>query len=137
MNNVVLMGRMARDPETRYTQSDMCVSRFSLAVDRRGKREEGKQNADFISCVAFKKTGEFVEKYGKKGMKFVLRGHIQTGSYEDKDGKKVYTTDVVVDEIEFAESKAAASGSAPAAKKESEEFMQIPEDAEDGGLPWN
>jgi len=136
MNIVTLIGRMTRDAETRYTQSGMAISRFTLAVDRWGKKEEGKPTADFISCIAFDKRGEFFEKYGKKGTKFAIRGHIQTGSYEDKDGKKIYTTDVVVDEQEFGESRAAA---APAAKKEPEQesFMDIPSDVGDEGLPWN
>lgn len=136
MNNCVLYGRLTKDPVVRYTQGDksMCIARFTLAVDRRGRKEEGKPSADFISCVAFGKNGEFFEKYGKKGGKFLIRGHIQTGSYEDKDGKTVFTTDVVVDEQEFGESRAAA---APAAKKEQESFMDIPSDVGDEGLPWN
>ena len=138
MNNVILYGRQTKETVVRYTQGDkpMCIARFTLAVDRRGKKEEGKPTADFISCVAFGKNGEFFEKYGRKGGKFLIRGHIQTGSYEDKDGKTVFTTDVVVDEQEFGESKAAA---APAAKKEPEQesFMDIPSDVGDEGLPWN
>lgn len=138
MNNVILYGRQTKETVVRYTQGDkpMCIARFTLAVDRRGKREEGKPTADFINCVAFGKNGEFFEKYGRKGGKFLIRGHIQTGSYEDKDGKTVFTTDVVVDEQEFGESKAAA---APAAKKEPEQesFMDIPSDVGDEGLPWN
>ena len=135
MNIVTLIGRITRDTETRYTQSGMAVSRFTLAVDRRGKKEEGKQTADFINCVAFDKRGEFFEKYGLKGTKFAIRGHIQTGSYDDKNGKKVYTTDVVVDEQEFCESRSAA---APAKKEpEQESFMDIPSDVGDEGLPWN
>lgn len=106
MNKAMLTGRLTKDPSTKYTSGDnqMCVARFTLAVNRRIKKE-GQQDADFISCVAFGKTGEFVEKYAKKGMKFDVTGRIQTGSYEDKDGKKVYTTDVVVEEIEFGEIK--------------------------------
>ena len=111
MNKVILMGRLTRDPEVRYTQGDnaSAVARFSLAVDRRFKKD-GEQTADFISCVAFGKTGEFIEKYGHKGTKFVVEGRIQTGSYTNKDGQKVYTTDVVVEQVEFAESKASADG---------------------------
>ena len=111
MNNVILMGRLTRDPEVRYTQGDnaSAVARFSLAVDRRFKKD-GEQTADFINCVAFGKTGEFIEKYGRKGTKFVVEGRIQTGSYTNKDGQKVYTTDVVVEQVEFAESKASADG---------------------------
>lgn len=111
MNKVILMGRLTRDPEVRYTQGDnaSAVARFSLAVDRRFKKD-GDQTADFINCVAFGKTGEFIEKYGRKGTKFVVEGRIQTGSYTNKDGQKVYTTDVVVEQVEFAESKASADG---------------------------
>ena len=111
MNKVILMGRLTRDPEVRYTQGDnaSAVARFSLAVDRRFKKD-GEQTADFINCVAFGKTGEFIEKYGRKGTKFVVEGRIQTGSYTNKDGQKVYTTDVVVEQVEFAESKSSADG---------------------------
>ena len=128
MNNVVLMGRLTRDPDVRYsTQGDsqMAIARFTLAVDRRFKRNGDDQNADFISCVAFGKTAEFVEKYVNKGTKLTLSGRIQTGSYTNKDGQKVYTTDVVAENVEFAESKAASENngfsdysSAPAAVAE-------------------
>lgn len=109
MNHVTLIGRLTKDSETRYTQGEkpMCIARFTLAVDRRFKKQ-GEQSADFISCVAFGKTGEFIEKYCKKGTKLGVVGHIQTGSYTNKDGQKVFTTDVAVDEAEFAESKAAS-----------------------------
>ena len=109
MNHVILIGRLTKDPETRYTQGEkpMCIARFTLAVDRIFKKQ-GEQSADFISCVAFGKTGEFIEKYCKKGTKLGVVGHIQTGSYTNKDGQKVFTTDVAVDEAEFAESKAAS-----------------------------
>lgn len=112
MNKVILMGRMTKDPEVRYSQGDTptATARFSLAVDRKFKRE-GEQNADFINCVAFGRTGEFIEKYGKKGTKFLAEGRIQTGSYTKQDGTKVYTTDVVVEQVEFAESK--SSNDAP------------------------
>lgn len=105
MNNVVLSGRLTKDPEVRYSSGEepMAIARFTLAVDRRKK--EGEQSADFISCVAFKKQGEFVEKYCKQGTKIILAGHIQTGSYTNKQGVKVYTTEVIVDALEFAESK--------------------------------
>lgn len=107
MNKVMLMGRLTRDPEVRYSQGEnsTAVARFTLAVDRRFRRAGEQSEADFISCVAFGKQGEFVEKYFKQGMKMVAVGRIQTGSYTNKDGQKVYTTDVVVEEIEFAESK--------------------------------
>lgn len=106
MNKVILMGRLVRDPEVRYggQNGDMAIARFTLAIDRRIKKD-GEQSADFISCVAFGKNGEFAEKYLQKGTKIALEGHWQTGSYENKEGKKVYTNDCVVDSMEFAESK--------------------------------
>lgn len=112
MNKVILMGRLTRDPNVRYTQQNssqesMCVARYTLAVDRRGARD-GQQSADFISCVAFGKNGEFAEKYLKQGTKIAATGRIQTGSYTNRDGQKVYTTDVVIEEQEFAESKRVA-----------------------------
>jgi len=111
MNKVILMGRMTRDPEVRYGgANNSAVARFSLAVDRRFKREGDEQTADFINCVAFGKTAEFLEKYGRKGTKFVVEGRIQTGSYTNKDGQKVYTTDVVCEQVEFAESKGSNGG---------------------------
>lgn len=110
MNKVILMGRLTRDAQTRYAEGaePMAISRFTLAVDRRVRSDQEGQSADFISCVAFGKTGQFFEKYGQKGTKFVVEGRIQTGSYTNKDGHKVYTTDVVIETAEFAESKAAA-----------------------------
>ena len=140
MNKVILMGRLTRDPEVRYTQGDnaMAIARYSLAVDRRFKRD-GEPDADFINCVAFGKAGEFAEKYLKKGTKIAVVGRIQTGSYTNKDGQKVYTTDVVVEEQEFAESKNSGSSdnnqSAPANKNT--DFMNIPDNVEDEGLPFN
>ncbi|MBQ9342172.1 MAG: single-stranded DNA-binding protein [Lachnospiraceae bacterium] len=111
MNKVILMGRLTRDPEVRYTGGESsAVARYTLAVDRRFKKEGG-DTADFIQCVAFGKSGEFAEKYFKKGTKVVVEGRIQTGSYE-KDGQRIYTTDVVVEQQEFAESKASSSESA-------------------------
>lgn len=106
MNKVILMGRLTRDPEVKYSQGaePMAIARYSLAVDRRFQRD-GEATADFINCVAFGKQGEFAEKYLRKGMKMAITGRIQTGSYTNKDGAKVYTTDVVVEEHEFAESK--------------------------------
>ena len=139
MNKVILMGRLTRDPEVRYTQGDnaMAIVRYSLAVDRRFKRD-GEPDADFINCVAFGKSGEFAEKYLKKGTKIAVVGRIQTGSYTNKDGQKVYTTDVVVEEQEFAESKNSGSSdnnqSAPANKDMG--FMNIP-DSIDEELPFN
>ena len=110
MNRVILMGRLTRDPEVRYSQSgdgSMAVARYTLAVDRRRSRtgDPNEQTADFISCVAFGKSAEFAEKYLHQGTKLVVSGRIQTGSYTNKDGQRVYTTDVVVDDQEFAESK--------------------------------
>lgn len=135
MNKVNLLGRLTRDPEIRYSQGNdqMAIARYTLAVDRRFKRE-GEQTADFISCVAFGKAAEFTEKYLKKGTKIAATGRIQTGSYTNRDGQKVYTTDVVIEEQEFAESKAAASGEneQPASPQG---FMSIPDGIEDD-LPF-
>ncbi len=112
MNKAILMGRLTRDPEIRYTQGDnpMCIARYTLAVDRRFNRNANNDgnNADFIPCVCFGKTAEFVEKYLKKGTKMAVTGRIQTGSYTNRDGVKVYTTEVVVEDQEFAESKNAS-----------------------------
>ena len=143
MNKVVLMGRLTRDPEVRYSQGEnsMAIARYTLAVDRR-RTANTENTADFISCIAFGKSAEFVEKYLKKGMKIAIVGRIQTGSYTNKDGQKVYTTDVVVDEQEFAESKNANSGSiSPSAQntnnaQDPNGFMNIP-DGIDEELPWN
>ena len=106
MNKVQLMGRLTRDPDIRYTQGDKpkCIARFTLAVDRRFKRD-GEHGTDFISCVVFGKQAEHVEKYYHKGIKIAIVGRLQTGSYQNKDGQTVYTTDVIVEEQEFAESK--------------------------------
>ena len=129
MNKVILMGRLTRDPEVRYSTNgdkQTAVARFTLAVDRRIK-QEGQPTADFIGCVAFGKQGEFVEKYLKQGTKIVLTGRIQTGSFTNKDGQKVYTTDIVAEEIEFAESKKESAPSDPPA---SHDFEDIPEGIE-------
>ena len=154
MNKVILMGRLTRDPNVRYTQQNgsqesMCVARYTLAVDRRGARD-GQQSADFISCVAFGKNGEFAEKYLKQGTKIVVTGRIQTGSYTNRDGQKVYTTDVVIEEQEFAESKSAAASNGgdssyaaytPSRPEPSQAagdgFMAIPDGVDDEGLPFN
>lgn len=131
INKVILMGRLTRDPDTKYTQSQspMAVSRYALAVDRRFKKD-GQQNADFINCVAFGKNGEFAEKYLRKGMKIVVVGRIQTGSYTNRDGQKVYATDVVTEEQYFAESKSASqqnTGMAQSAPQtDPDGFMSIP-----------
>lgn len=134
MNNVQLIGRLTRDPDVRYTQGEnsFAVARFVLAVDRRYKKD-GEQTADFITCVAFGKNAEFFEKYGKQGMKFGITGRIQTGKYEDKDGKTVYTTDVVVETQEFCEKK---NGNTETQKIDNDGFMTIPEGIEEG-LPFN
>ena len=149
MNKVILMGRLTRDPEVRYTQGEnaTAVARYTLAVDRRMSRnnQNGDQTADFIQCVAFGRSGEFAEKYFHKGTKIVVTGRIQTGSYTNKDGQRVYTTDVVVEEQEFAESKSAAAqnnggGFAPADRPSPSDagdgFMNIPEGI-DEELPFN
>ena len=146
MNKGILMGRLTRDPEVRYSQGDnaMAVARYTLAVDRRFNRNNDDQTADFISCVAFGRSGEFAEKYLHKGTKIAITGRIQTGSYTNKDGVKVYTTDVVVEDQEFAESKNSAgsgdSGFAPAGRPApaaaGDGFMNIP-DGIDEELPFN
>ena len=147
MNKVILMGRFTRDPEVRYSQGDnaTAVARYTLAVDRRFNRNNDEQTADFINCVAFGKSGEFAEKYLHKGTKIAITGRIQTGSYTNKDGVKVYTTDVVVEDHEFAESKNSAgsadnSGFAPAGRPApaaaGDGFMNIP-DGIDEELPFN
>lgn len=122
----------------RYTNGDkpMCIARYTLAVDRRFKRE-GQDGADFIPCVAFGKGGEFVEKYCKKGTKLAVSGRIQTGSYTNRDGQKVYTTEIVVEEQEFAESKAAQQNTQPAKEEEGMDgFMNIPDGLDDAELPF-
>lgn len=139
MNKVILMGRLTRDPEVRYSQGaqPLAIARYTLAVDRRGSKQ-GEQSADFINCIAFEKSGEFAEKYLHQGTKIVVTGRIQTGSYTNRDGQKVYTTDVVVEEQEFAESKKntqPAPEPAPAGGYEG--FMNIPDNVEDEGLPFN
>ena len=147
MNKVILMGRLTRDAEVRYSQGDAstAVARFSLAVDRRFRRENEEQTADFINCVAFGRTAEFLERFGRKGTKFILEGRIQTGSYTNRDGQRVYTTDVVVENIEFAESKASGEGNnggyVPADRPSpsgaaGDGFMNIP-DGIDEELPFN
>ena len=149
MNKVILMGRLTRDPEVRYSQGEnaMAIARYTLAVDRRQSRnnQNGEQTADFIQCVAFGRSGEFAEKYFRKGMKVLVTGRIQTGSYTNKDGQRVYTTDVVVEDQEFAESKNASQnngggGFAPADRPSPSDagdgFMNIPEGI-DEELPFN
>ena len=158
MNRVILMGRLTRDPEVRYSQGErtMAIARYTLAVDRRGRRgQDGNdQSADFIQCVAFDREGEFAEKYFRQGMRVLVSGRIQTGSYVNRDGQKVYTTDVIVDDQEFADSKGAASDMSgyqnaggyqqPAQAQRpapssaiGDGFMNIPDGVEDEGLPFN
>ena len=154
MNKVILMGRLTREPDVRYSQNadgSMAVARYTLAVDRRrGRNSDNEQSADFISCVAFGRSGEFAEKYLHQGTKIAITGRIQTGSYTNKDGVKVYTTVVVVEEQEFAESKSAAASNGgdssyaaytPSRPEPSaaagDGFMNIPDGVEDEGLPFN
>ena len=150
MNRVILMGRLTRDPNISYSQGgdNMAIARFTLAVDRRGRRQDGadQQTADFIGCVCFGRQAEFAEKYLRQGTKVAVTGRIQTGSYTNKDGQKVYTTDVVLDDIEFAESKNAQGGgddnysyqapSRPAPSAAGGGFMNVPEGI-DEELPFN
>lgn len=147
MNKVILMGRLTRDPEVRYSQGEtpLAIARYSLAVDRRGRNSQDGQTADFINCVAFGRQGEFAEKYLHKGIKITISGRIQTGSYTNREGVKVYTTEVVVEDQEFAESKASQSANAgnggfvPAQSAEpvaaGEGFMNIPDGIEE--LPFS
>lgn len=163
MNRVILMGRLTRDPEVRYSQGErsMAIARYTLAVDRRGRRNQdgNEQTADFINCVAFDRAGEFAEKYFRQGMRVLISGRIQTGSYTNRDGQKVYTTDIIVEDQEFADSKGAAGGNdggygnsygssngynnyqsnqrpAPSSAI-GDGFMNIPDGVEDEGLPFN
>lgn len=138
MNRAILMGRLTKDPSITYTQGaePTCIARYTLAVDRRGKKQEGQPDADFISCVAFKNNAEFAEKYLRQGTKVVVEGRIQTGSYTNKDGQKVYTTDVIIDSQEFAESKKETQDNAPSAPADKDGFMNIPDGLGDE-LPFN
>lgn len=150
MNKVILVGRLTRDPEVRYSQGDnaTAVARYTLAVDRRFKRDN-EPTADFIPCVVFGRSGEFAEKYFRQGMRVLISGRIQTGSYTNREGQKVYTTDIIVDDQEFADSKNASGGgqggggyqqpaSRPAPSSAiGDGFMNIPDGVEDEGLPFN
>ena len=145
MNKVVLMGRLTRDPDVRYSQGEqpVAIARYTLAVDRRFKRD-GEQDADFVSCVAFGRAAEFAEKYLKQGIKMVVSGRIQTGSYTNRDGVKVYTTEVVIEEQDFAESKAVSEQNRENYNHEgqagesagSDGFMNVPEGLEEE-LPFS
>ena len=130
MNNVSLVGRLTRDPEIKVSASGSSYARFAIAVDRR-KKDDG---ADFINIIAFGKTSEFIEKYFRKGQRIGINGRIQTGSYEEKDGKKVYTFDVIAENVEFVESKSASASATPA---NADGFVNIPDGVEDPGLPFN
>ena len=137
MNKVIEIGRLVRDPEIRYSQgaSSTCIARYTLAVDRKFK-QEGQPTADFINCIAFGKLGEFAEKYLRQGIKIAITGRIQTGSYTNKDGQKVYTTDVVVEEQEFCESKSQSNSQPQPAQSNDNSWMNIPDGVEDS-LPFN
>lgn len=142
MNKVILMGRLTRDPEVRYSQGEraIAIAKYTLAVDRVGRKnqDDSDQTADFIPCVAFDRAGEFAEKYFHQGMRVLVSGRIQTGSYVNRDGQKVYTTNVIVNEQEFADSK--QSGSQPvnqAANDIGDGFMNIPDGIDDEGLPFS
>ena len=155
MNRVILMGRLVRDPEIRYSQGEnsLAIARYTLAVDRRGRRnQDGNQpTADFIRCVAFAQRAEFAEKYMHQGMRMLISGSIQTGSYQNKEGQTVYTTDVIVDDQEFADSKGQGGGtyqnrgtnsyrsdaSGEGGSGVGDGFMNIPDGVEDEGLPFN
>ena len=137
MNKVILIGRLTKDPDVRYSQGNepIAVARYSLAVNRRFKKQ-GEQEADFINCVAFGKAAEFVEKFLKKGMQISIVGRIQTGSYTDKNGKKIYTTDVVVEEHYFTESKNNGQATNNTASDSTEAFYPIDENIDDSDLPF-
>lgn len=162
MNRWIGIGRITGDPETRYSTGErsIAISRYTLAVDRKGKKSQnnGEQTADFIRCVAFDRAGEFAEKYFRKGMRVAVSGRIQTGSYTNRDGVKVYTTEIIVEEQEFADSKRDGNQSnsyqggnqgeyqrenrsepktTSEAHYEQEDFMNIPDNLDDSGLPFN
>ena len=130
LNHITIMGRLTRDPELRSTPQGISTCAFSIAVDRRGKDA----GTDFINIVAFGKTSEFIERYFRKGQRIGINGRIQTGSYEGKDGKKVYTFDVIAENVEFVESKSASASATPA---NADGFVNIPDGVEDPGLPFN
>ena len=143
MNSVQLVGRLTREPDVRYTDGGSTVARFTVAVDRRFKRE-GEDSADFVSCVAWGKTAEFLEKYFRKGQRIGLNGRIKTVSYTNQEGTKVYTTDVVAENVEFVESKGAPAGNGDSGSDvaqnsgvDKDGFMHIPDGVEDEGLPFS
>ena len=139
MNKVILTGRFTRDPEIKYTNDGTSIARFSIAVNRRFVKEDSDQKADFLNCIAFGKSAEFIEKYFSKGMKADLSGRIQTGSYTNRGGQKMYTTDIVVEEIEFGESKGASQSQqkseTPHPETDPDGFMSIP-DGIDEEMPF-
>ena len=144
MNRAILMGRLTRDPEVRYSigEKSMAIARYTLAVDRGFKRggDSNEQTADFIPCIAFDKAGEFAEKYFRQGMRVLISGRIQTGSYTNKEGQKVYTTEVIIDTQEFADSKVENTGGRSKkqeANVDADGFMNIPDGVDDEGLPFN
>lgn len=138
MNKVILMGRLTRDPEVRYSlgERSMAIAKYTLAIDRRKTQQNSDPGADFINCVAFDRAGEFAEKYFRQGHRVLISGHLQTGSYTNKDGQKVYTTDVIVESQEFADSRRDGSGAGSRGSKD-DDFMNIPDNVEDEGLPFN
>ena len=138
MNKVILMGRLTRDPEVRYSQGErmMAIARYTLAIDRRKTQQNSDPGADFINCVAFDRAGELAEKYFCQGLRVLISGHLQTGSYTNKDGQKVYTTDVIVESQEFADGRRDGSGAGSRGSKD-DDFMNIPDNVEDEGLPFN
>lgn len=133
MNKFIGIGRLVRDPEIRFSQGKngekVCVARFTLAIDRKSKVKAGEQNCDFLNCIAFGKTAEFVEKYLKMGIKISTEGQVRTSSYTNKEGKKIYTTDIVADSIEFVESKK-ESQPQPQAQPQAQNFVSIPDGIE-------
>lgn len=146
MNKVILMGRLTRDPEVRYGGADgqMAIACYTLAIDRRQRDAAGKQQADFIPCTAFGKGAEFVEKYFRQGQRVLISGHIQTGSYTNRDGVKVYTTTVITEEQEFADSRK-DGGADPgqqsgkqrgSGRQEDTGFIDVPQGADETGLPF-
>ena len=132
------MGRLTKDPDVRYSQgaNTTCIARYTLAVERKFK-QEGQPTADFINCIAFGKLGEFAEKYLRQGIKIAVTGRIQTGSYTNKDGQKVYTTDVVVEEQEFCESKSQPNSQPQPTQSNDNSWMSIPDNLDDSSLPFN
>lgn len=137
MNKVCLVGRLVRDPEVRYSAGEnaTAICRFSIAVDRRFKREGDEQTADFINIVSFGKTAEFIQKYFTKGQRIGLAGRIQTGKFTNKDGQTVYTTDVIAEEVEFVESKKSGNETGSSSKSD-DSFSNVPDEI-DGELPFN